>query len=79
MDTLRDSLLKFSTNDIVFIGGDFNSKIEIENDFITENEKDLNYLPQNYELDVQGIKILSQTKSSRIPRFVKIHLTSHHN
>ena len=36
---------------MVFIGGDFNSKIEIENDFIIGHKKDLNYLPQEYELD----------------------------
>ena len=36
---------------MVFVGSDFNSRIGTQNDFITENEKDLNYLPQDYELD----------------------------
>ena len=35
---------------MVFIGGDFNSRIGTQNYFITEHEKDLNYLPQDYEL-----------------------------
>ena len=50
-DTLRDKLSKFSPNDMIFVGGEFNSRIGTQNDFITENEKDLNYLPQDYELD----------------------------
>ena len=36
---------------MVFVGSDFNSRIGTQNDFIIENEKDLNYLPQGYELD----------------------------
>ena len=48
---LRDQLSKFSPNEMVFIGGNFNSKIGTQNDFIIENEKDLNYLPLVYELD----------------------------
>ena len=51
IDTLRDQLSKFSPNDMVFVGGDFNIRIGTQNDFIIENEKDLNYLPQDYELD----------------------------
>ena len=35
---------------MVFVGGDFNSRIGTQNDFIIENEKDLNYLPQDHEL-----------------------------
>ena len=33
------------------VGGDFNIKIGTQNDFIIKNQKDLNYLPQVYELD----------------------------
>ena len=36
---------------MVFTRGDFNSKIGIWNDFTTENKKNLNYLPQGYEVD----------------------------
>ena len=36
---------------MVFIGGDFNSRIGTQNDFIIGHKKDLNYLPQEYELD----------------------------
>ena len=36
---------------MIFVGGNFNSRIGTQNDFIIENEKDLNYLPQDYELD----------------------------
>ena len=47
IDTLRDQVSKFSPDDMIFVGGDFNSRIETQNDFIIENEKDLNYLPQD--------------------------------
>ena len=33
---------------MVFIGGDFYNRVGTQNDFIIENEKDLNYLPQDY-------------------------------
>ena len=36
---------------MIFVGGNFNSRIGTQNDFIIENEKDLNYLIQEYELD----------------------------
>lgn len=49
--TLRDQLSKFSSTEMVFRGGDFNIRIGIQNDFMIENEKDLNYLPQDYELN----------------------------
>ena len=42
---------------MVFVGSDFNSRIGTHNDFITESEKDLNYLPQDYELDtIRSVK-----------------------
>ena len=43
IDTLRDQLSKFSLNNMVFVGGNFNSRIGTQNDFIIEKEKDLNY------------------------------------
>ena len=46
IDTLRDQLSKFSPNNMVFIGGDFNSRIGTQNDFIIGHKKDLNYLPR---------------------------------
>ena len=36
---------------MVFRGGDFNIRIGTQIDFMIENEKDLIYLPQDYELD----------------------------
>lgn len=48
IDTLRDQLSKFSLNDIVFIGGKLSSKTGTQK---IENQKDLNFLPQHYELD----------------------------
>ena len=51
IDILHDQLSKFSPNNMVFIGGDFNSRIGTQNDFIIGHKKDLNYLPQEYELD----------------------------
>ena len=42
---------------MVFTRGDFNSKIGIWNDFTTENKKNLNYLPQGYEVDtIQSVR-----------------------
>ena len=35
----------------MFIGKDFDCTIRKKTDFINENEKDLSYLPQGYELD----------------------------
>ena len=51
IDVLKEQLTSFSSSDIIFIGGDFNSRIGTHDDFISENEKDLTYLPQDYELD----------------------------
>ena len=51
IDFLRDQFNKFSPNDMVFIGGNFDCRIRARNDFIIENEKDLYYLPQDYELE----------------------------
>ena len=51
IDTLRDHLSKFFSNDMFFVGGGFNSRIGTQNDIIIENKKDLNYLPQDYKLD----------------------------
>ena len=46
LDTLRSQLNLFSSSDILIIGVDFNSRKGVQPDFITEGEKDLNYLPQ---------------------------------
>ena len=58
---------------MIFVGGDFNSKIGTQNDFIIENEKDLNYLSRDYELDtirsvrnkVKDLKRQNARRSSR--------------
>ena len=49
--TLQKQLSKFSPSDLVLIGGDFNSRVGTRSDFIFENDKDLKYLPSDYELD----------------------------
>ena len=42
---------------MIFVGGDLKSRLGTQNDFITENEKDLNYLPQDYELNtIRSVK-----------------------
>ena len=41
IDTLRNQLNKFSPNDMVFVGGDFNSRSGTQNDFIIENEREI--------------------------------------
>ena len=43
----------------MFIGKDFNCTIRKKTDFINENEKDLSYLPQGYELDFRNNEDIS--------------------
>ena len=50
IDILREQLSKFSSSDIIFIGGEFNSRVRTGNDFIIESENDLDYLPKD-EID----------------------------
>ena len=38
-------------SDLVLIGGDFNSRTGTLSDFVIEDERDLPFLPENYELD----------------------------
>ena len=47
VDILREQLSKFSSAGIIFIGGDFNSRVGTPDDFIIESENDLGYLPQD--------------------------------
>ena len=42
-----NGLSKFSPNHMIFIGGDLNRRIGTQNDL-----KDLNYLPQDYQLEI---------------------------
>lgn len=49
---LENQLKMFQTTDMVIIGGDFNSRVSDMPDFIIENEKDLQYMPENYETDL---------------------------
>ena len=44
-------LAKFSELDQIIIGGGFNSRIGTKADFIVEDRKDLDFLPEGYELD----------------------------
>ena len=51
IEILTEQLKIFSSSDIVFIGGDFNSRIGTQNDLILESEKDISYLTPDYEID----------------------------
>lgn len=51
LDILRYQLSKFSSSVIIFIGGNFNSSIGNQPDFINEIERALNCLSWEYELD----------------------------
>ena len=44
-------LAKFSELDQIIIWGDFHSRIGTTTDFIAEDRKDLDFLPESYELD----------------------------
>ena len=63
LDILRQQLTKFQSSDLIFIEGNFNSEVGTVPDFITENENDLHFLPEGYELE--GCIILQKiTKTS---------------
>ena len=51
IDTLREQLSQFYSSEIIFIGGDFNSRGRTRDDFIIESENELDYLPQDCEID----------------------------
>ena len=48
---MEEQLAKFSEADQIIIGGDFHSRIGTKADFIVEHRKDLDFLPEGYELD----------------------------
>ena len=39
------------SSDIIFIGEDFNSRVETRDDFIIESKNNLDYLLQDYEIE----------------------------
>ena len=47
----EEQLAKFSESDQIVIGGDFKSRIGTKAYFIAEDRKDLDFLPEGYELD----------------------------
>ena len=51
LQLLEKQLVKFSESDQIIIGGDFNSRIGTKADFIVEERKDLDFLPEGYALD----------------------------
>ena len=51
LQLIEEQLAKFSESDQIIIGGDFNSRIGTKADLITEDKKDLDFLPESYELD----------------------------
>ena len=78
IDILREQLTKFSLSDIIFIGGDFNSRVGSQDDFITESENDLDYLPQDYEIDSPIVPYFSNfqvlIQSQLAPSEIKLNL-----
>ena len=48
---IEEQLVKFSESNQIIIGGNFNSRIVTKADFIAEDRKDLDFLPEGYELD----------------------------
>ena len=47
---LEQQFKKFSSSDLILIGADFNSRTENKPDYITEDTRDLSFLPVDYEL-----------------------------
>ena len=52
LDILRQQLTKFQSSDL--IGGDFNCRVRTEPDFITEDEHDFPFLPEEYKLGIMN-------------------------
>ena len=52
-DKIQDKFLTFSPNDYIMCGGDFNASVGNMQDFIEENDDDVELLnlPQNYQID----------------------------
>ena len=67
IDTLRDKLSMFSPKNVIFISGDFNSRIGTQNQFTIENERDLNYLPRDYKLDT--IKLVGNNQDTLVNQY----------
>ena len=51
LQLIKEQLARFSESDQIIIRRDFNSRLGIKADFIVEHRKDLDFLPEGYELD----------------------------
>ena len=51
IDRLEQQLKKFSSSDLILIGGYFNSRAWNEPDYITEDTRNMSFLPGDYEPD----------------------------
>ena len=51
IDRLEQQLKKFSSSDLISIGGYFNSRAGNEPDYITEDTRNMSFLPGDYEPD----------------------------
>ena len=51
LQVIKKQLAKFSESDQIIIEGDFNSRIGTKAYFIVDDKKDLDFLPEGYELD----------------------------
>ena len=51
IDRLKQQLRKLSSSNLILIGRDFDSRTGTEPDYVTEDTRDSNFLPGDYELD----------------------------
>ena len=51
LQLIKEQLARFSESDQIIIRRDFNSRLSTKADFIVEHRKDLDFLPEGYELD----------------------------
>ena len=52
LEVLEKQLAKFSESDLIIIEGYFTIRTGTKVDFIVDNRKDLDFLPEGYELDI---------------------------
>ena len=77
---IQEKIMTFSPDDYIMLGGDFNARVGNMQDFIDENDEDIEFLnlPQNYQID-RYKKFRSnqdQHKNSYGEKFIELAVTS---
>ena len=76
IDRLQQQLKKFSSSDLILIGGDFNSRTGTEPGYITEDTREMSLLPEDYKLDIFTVSRNNEDASRCISEDASIILAS---